>query len=110
MDLEDVKKRLGVRLRQLRSQKGVRQEDLEQHGINYRYYGRIERGLVNLTLDSLLKLCEIFEVTPRELFSFLESEKISEDREAVAIGTARILKQKSDRKVKKLRTFLEDIL
>jgi transcriptional regulator with XRE-family HTH domain len=90
--------------------KGMRQEDLEQHGINYRYYGRIERGLVNLTLDTLLKLCDIFDVTPTELFSFLEGEKVSEDREAVAGQITKLFRQKGDRKVKKLRLFLEQIL
>ena len=110
MDLEDIQKRLGLRLRQLRLAKGLRQEDLEQLGINFRYYGKIERGLVNLTLDTMLKLCDIFEVTPEQLFSMMEGEKASEDREVVTMEIVKIFKQKSDRKVKKLRLFLEQIL
>ena len=110
MDPEDVKKRLGLRFKQARLAKGLRQEDVEQMGINFRYYGKIERGLVNLTLSTLLKLCEIFEITPAELFSFLEGEKVSEDREAVTMEITKLFRQKSDAKVKKLRLFLEELL
>ena len=110
MDLEDTQKRLGLRFRQLRLAKGLRQEDLEQLGINFRYYGKIERGLVNLTLDTLIRLCDIFEVTPAELFSFMEGDNISEDREAVSNEITKLFRQKSDRKIKKLRLFLENII
>lgn len=110
MDLEDVQKRLGLRFRQFRLAKGLRQEDMEPLGINFRYYGKIERGLANLTLETMLRLCEIFEVTPVQLFSFFEDGKISEDREAVATEITKLFKQKRDTKVKKLRLFLEKIL
>ena len=110
MDLEDVQKRLGLRLRHFRLAKGLRQEDMEPLGINFRYYGKIERGLANLTLETLLRLCDIFDVTPAQLFSFFENGTISEDREAIAAEIAKLFKQKRDTKVKKLRLFLEKIL
>jgi hypothetical protein len=36
--------------------------------------------------------------------------EVSEDREAVAVKVARILKGKNKKKVKKLRVFLDEIL
>lgn len=35
---------------------GLRQQDMEDRGLNYKYYQRIEAGKVNLTLKSMEKL------------------------------------------------------
>ncbi len=111
MDIDNLKKQLGSRLKELRRAEGLKQEDLEEHGFSYRYYGKMERGLVNPTLETLVRLCEIFEVSLSELFMFLEdSEFVSEDREAVAVKVAGILKGKEEIKIHKLRVFLEEIL
>jgi len=111
MDIDRLKKQLGLRLKELRLAKGLKQEDLEQLGFSYRYYGRIERGLVNITLDTLVRLCEIFEVSLPDLFVFLDGGgKTSEDREAVAVQVAKILKGKNEKKVRKLKVFLDEIL
>ena len=79
----DIKKKVGLRLKELRLAKGLKQEDLEKFGFSYRYYGKIERGLANVTL---VRICEIFEVTLSDLFAFMDSEQgVSEDREAVTV-------------------------
>jgi transcriptional regulator with XRE-family HTH domain len=110
MDSTNLKKQLGHRLKELRLAKGLRQEDLEDWGFSYRYYGRMERGLVNPTLETLERLCDIFEVNLGDLFLLMEAgAKASEDREAVALKVGKVLKG-SDRKVKKLRVFLDHIL
>jgi len=88
MDIEDIKKKF-----------------------SYRYYGKIERGLANVTLETLVRLCEIFEVSLSDLFLFMDSDReTSEDREAVAVKVARLLSGKSKKNVKKLRLFLDEIL
>jgi len=110
MDTSELKKQLGNRLRELRSAKGMRQEDLEEYGFSYRYYGKMERGLVNPTLETLARLCEIFEITLADLFFLMGPEdQASEDREAVALKVGRILKGQAG-KIKKLRLFLDEIL
>jgi len=110
MDTSELKKQLGNRLRELRAGKGLRQEDLEELGFSYRYYGKMERGLVNPTLETLARLCEIFGITLADLFLFMGPEdQASEDREAVALKVGNILKGQAG-KIKKLRLFLEKIL
>ncbi len=48
---------LGRRIRKLRDQKGWSQEEFADIcGVNRSYMGRIERGELNLTLDSLQKV------------------------------------------------------
>ena len=107
MDTNDLKKQLGYRLRELRLAKGWRQEDLENSGFSYRYYGKIERGLVNPTLETLVRLSDIFEVSLADLFRFIEAgDRLSEDRAAVALKINKVLKG-SGKNVKKLKVFLE---
>jgi len=111
MDTENIKKKLGLRLKELRLAKGLNQEDLEPLGFSYRYYGKIERGLANVTLETLVRLCQIFEVGLSDLFLFMEVDQgTSEDREAVAVKVGQLLSGKSKKNIKKLRLFLDEIL
>jgi len=110
MDTENLKRQLGYRLKELRLARNLKQEDLETWGFSYRYYGKMERGLVNPTLETLARLCEIFGITLADLFLFMGPEdQASEDREAVALKVGNILKGQAG-KIKKLRLFLEKIL
>jgi transcriptional regulator with XRE-family HTH domain len=53
MEIDRLKRQLGLRFKELRLSKDMKQEDLERMGIFYLYYGKIERGLVNLTLEKV---------------------------------------------------------
>lgn len=111
MDKEMINKKLGVRLREIRLARGLKQEDLEGYDFCYRHYGKIERGISNPTLDTLIRLCEIFEIDISVLFSFMKNDDVfSEDKEAVAISICEILKQNDKEKIRKLRVFLDEIL
>ena len=59
---------LGNRLRHLRKARNLRQLDVEELGLSYKYYQRIESGQVNPTLLTLHKLAAAFEVTVCDLF------------------------------------------
>ena len=68
--------RLGKRIQYLRKQKGLRQEDMEEYGIGYKYYQRIESPgskPANITMKTLLKIANALGVEPRELFEFEDS-------------------------------------
>ena len=61
---------IGKRVRQLRTEKGLRQEDMCEFGFDYKYYQRIEYGEKNLTIKTLNKLATAFGVPVSELFNF----------------------------------------
>lgn len=63
-------KSVGERARQLRTEKGLRQEDMCQFGFEYKYYQRIEYGEKNLTLKTLNKLAKAFDIPFSELLNF----------------------------------------
>ena len=111
MDVNALQRHVGLRLKALRLAKKLKQEDLEQWGFSYRYYGKMERGLVNPTLETLDRLCKIFEIELPDLFVFIESENIvSEEGEAVAAKVASLLKEGNSKKIYKLKIFLDEIL
>ncbi|MFZ4438008.1 MAG: helix-turn-helix domain-containing protein [Syntrophales bacterium] len=111
MNTADVQRQVGLRLKELRLEKGLRQEDLEQWDFSYRYYGKLERGLVNPTLGTLIRLCEIFDVTLPDLFRFMEINGLpTDEREAVAIKLSKILGENKKIKIQKLKIFIDEIL
>jgi transcriptional regulator with XRE-family HTH domain len=64
MQAPDYRRRLGGRVRKLRNQQGWSQEEFAAIcKINRSYMGRIERGELNLTLDSLEKIGKGLGVT-----------------------------------------------
>lgn len=65
--------KLGKRIQELRKEKGLRQEDMEDYGIAYKYYQRIEAPgshPANITMRTLLKIAKALEVEPHELMDF----------------------------------------
>ena len=111
MDDNLLMKHLGLRLKALRLANRLKQEDLESFGFSYRYYGKIERGLVNPTLDTLVRLCEIFKVRLSDLFIFMDVKDFpSEESEAISTKIIAILREGNDVKLKKLKLFLDEFL
>lgn len=110
MELEIFKNKLGLRLKELRLSRNMKQEQLEEFGFSYRYYGRMERGLVNPTIETILRLCNIFDVSLGDLLCFMDESNPSEDAESIATKTAEILRQNDSEKLRKLNVFLNDIL
>jgi transcriptional regulator with XRE-family HTH domain len=58
--------KFGRRIRELRLQAGLTQEDMMERGFSLRHYQRIEAGR-SVTLQTLWKLARAFDVEPRDL-------------------------------------------
>ncbi len=77
LNRDKVAKKLANRLRQLRRVKGLSQEVLAfEAGLGRSYYWRVERGSINLTLETLVRLCNALNVDMAELFQKPETNKI----------------------------------
>jgi len=64
-------KRFGNNLRNIRKEKGLTMEAVANEAeIEYRQLGRIERGEINTTIISLLRIAEILKVDMKMLFDF----------------------------------------
>jgi transcriptional regulator with XRE-family HTH domain len=69
MHRDDIRKRFGVRVRQLRTDRGWSQEAFaDRAGLHRTYVGSVERGEQNLSLVNIEKLAAALEVSLAELF------------------------------------------
>lgn len=70
--VETLRKSLGNRVRELRRDAGVSQEDFaDSCGFARSYMSRIERGTSNLSLDGIERLASAFGISVGELFDGL---------------------------------------
>lgn len=68
MDNRDFLKKIGIKLKVLRSLKGLSQDDIANRlDIDKSYYSKVERGLTNPTLLYLKNLSEVLDVKLEEL-------------------------------------------
>ncbi len=66
--MEDVRKRVGDRIRQLRKEKRLSQEELgDKSDLHYTHIGAIERGEKNWSIDTLVKVAVGLNVTVNDL-------------------------------------------
>jgi transcriptional regulator with XRE-family HTH domain len=67
--VERLQTALGRRIAELRSARGLTQEQFaERYGTSVRYFQEIEAGRENLTLDSLVRIARLLKVRVRDLF------------------------------------------
>ncbi len=61
-------KTVGGRIRRYREMRGLTQEEAaELAGRSLRFYADIERGACGMSVDTLLVLCAMYEITPDSL-------------------------------------------
>ena len=81
--MENVKRLIGDRIRQLRKEKGLSQENLGYKAeLHYTHIGSIERGEKNWSINTLIKLAQGLNVEIVDLFNFpmppADAEKIKQ--------------------------------
>ncbi len=86
--MEDVKKLIGDRIRQLRNEKGLSQEQLGyKSDLHYTHIGAIERAGKNWSIDTLVKVAAGLNVTVNDLLILpLKPEDIKSMKKAVIAG------------------------
>lgn len=59
---------VGQKIRALRKQAALSQEELaEKASLSYKYLGEVERGCVNVSLDSLMRITKALKVKLHDL-------------------------------------------
>jgi transcriptional regulator with XRE-family HTH domain len=68
--VEDVKRLIGERIRKLRKERGLSQEELGwKSNLHYTHIGAIERGEKNWSIDTLVKVAGGLNVTVNDLLT-----------------------------------------
>lgn len=72
MKVMNIKKRFGERIRSIRKEQGLSQEELAfKAGLHRTYIGMIERGEKNVTLENIYKLALGLHIEISDLFKGL---------------------------------------
>lgn len=65
---------VGRKIRQARLANNLTQESAAAAmGLDRAYYGRVERGLINLSLSTLIKICDALKIRPGSLLPPISS-------------------------------------
>lgn len=71
MKNEDIKNKVGARIKQLRNKIKISQEEFaERAGLNRTYITSLERGQRNISLTNLDKISSVFGMTLKQFFDF----------------------------------------
>ena len=66
----DIRRRLGARIRELRTMAKLSQERLgERAGVSYKFLGEVERGQGNPTIDTLARIAAALDVDITDLLA-----------------------------------------
>lgn len=107
----DLKTKIGIRVKQLRSDNDLTQEELAQKidRSNDAVSG-FERGLTGQTLDLLEDICEAIDYPISDLFSDLDGTALSKSKEAYLFELKNMLSAKSDDDVKRVLDIARIVL
>lgn len=73
---------LGTKVRDLRKKHGYSQEDMLSFGFSTRHWQQVEAGRP-ITVTTLLRICEVFELPMAKLVQGLDSEGVYQKPEPV---------------------------
>ncbi len=91
----DNKFNYGERLRQLRRERGLTQEEMALRAdITTSYYGQLERNIANPTISMLNKICEVMGVSITDIFTESNTNLLGID--ALSMRILHFLSDKTD--------------
>lgn len=72
---------IGNKLYSFRKNAGLTQSEVaEKAGISDRTYADIERGTVNMRVETLLRICNVLKITPNEILSTEQEQEITTEK------------------------------
>ncbi|RED65375.1 DNA-binding XRE family transcriptional regulator [Cohnella phaseoli] len=107
----EILKLVGQRIRSLRKERGMSQEQLgEKGGFHYSYIGQIERGEKNVALLNLAKISAALEVSLSQLFTYVDGEEKRTDSENDLQEILSALRYQKPDQVRLVRNVVREIL
>ncbi|MBE0340169.1 XRE family transcriptional regulator [Paenibacillus sp. 28ISP30-2] len=80
--MSEFVKLVGEKIRIVRKARGITQEKLsEMSGLSEKYLSDTERGVRNISLESLEKIMQALKIEPYELFLYSDSDGVSKNKQ-----------------------------
>ncbi len=78
-------RRIGNQLLAIRKRSGLTQADVaEAAGLSDRTYADIERGTVNMRIETILRICNALYITPDEILTQSDAQMTTQQEEILA--------------------------
>lgn len=107
--MDDISIKIGNRVKQLRQDKGISQEELAlTANLNKSFVGQIERGKKNATVKTIEKICLALNVTLHEFFSF-ELDEIDIPSDSL-IKISALFKNLNDKQISQVVELIRQII
>jgi transcriptional regulator with XRE-family HTH domain len=110
--MSDFLKIVGERIRAIRKEKGLTQEELAKlTAQHYSYIGGIERGERNISLESLDKILEALEIAPNYFFQFshVDFESAEFEKQTILQTHLSLLANKTIEEIQLIHRITKDI-
>lgn len=79
--MSDFVKMVGEKIRLVRKARGITQEKLSDlSGLSEKYLSDTERGVRNISLESLEKIMQALQIKPYELFLYADADEVNADK------------------------------
>lgn len=99
---------IGSKLKQLRKQKGLSQEQVSDYlNVSQSAYARIENGESHSWSTHIDKICEVFEIKPEELFKD-ENVIVNSNQQGGQFNNAIIINQLSEKLIEQYELRLKE--
>ena len=109
--MEEQRRRFGARVRGLRKRAKLTQERLgELSGVDHKYLSRVERGVVNPSVETLFKLADGLGVEPAELVTFGDRPTPDEARRQLHEQLTDLVERGNDRKLQQVAVIVKELL
>lgn len=97
---------IGNKLFSFRKKAGMTQSEVaESAGISDRTYADIERGTVNMRVETLLRICNVLKITPDDVLSAESEDSI----ESISVALNGISPSERKTAIKILEAYLKNI-
>lgn len=102
---------IGERLFQLRKRYGFTQlEAAVEAGVSPKTYAQFERGELNVRLDTILRICEAFHITPDEIIAADPAQSYASARETEILARLHACSPKNrETALRLLETYLQSL-
>ena len=103
-------RKIGNKLLMLRKHAGLTQAELaEKAGLSDRTYADIERGNVNMRIETLLKICDVLMVTPDAILTE-ENTSFQAKQSAIAEKFAACSEKEKQTALELLNAYLKSLI
>jgi transcriptional regulator with XRE-family HTH domain len=110
--MSNLLKLVGTKIRDIRKQKGLSQEQLgELASFHFSYIGGVERGETNISLNNLDKIAKALDVEVYHFFSYVQHlHDVDYEKESIIKELLELMLKQNTSDLRKIRIVLKELL